>query len=143
MFIRPAVILWLLAGSSFCSAAIYHWIDSRGRHHYSDHPPADQSPSSEYQPSQPLQTIPAPRLPAAMDSPSATEKSRAVEKRKRKNQQKARERAAAELRRRCEGYEKKLSSIDRKLRRGHSNEQGNRWRRNRRHYQQLRWQQCR
>lgn len=128
--------LWLLLATRAAAGEIYHWIDDRGHHHYSDRP---QGQSQAYQPSHPLQRMPKPRLPAmtgrSSDKPGKHSKAAAQARAEAKQQ--------AKMARRCQGYAKKLRSINARLRRGHSNDQGNRWRRQRRDVQALRWKNCR
>ncbi|MEH6625848.1 MAG: hypothetical protein V7739_05350 [Motiliproteus sp.] len=116
-------------------AAIQHWVDEKGQHHYSDHATPD---SQHYRPANPIQKMPITEYPKLL--PPAQRSAKTTPTRKAVAQKTAKDKAKTE--KVCRGYETKIRRINGKLRHGHSNAQGNRWRQQRRNYQQLRYQRC-
>ncbi|MCW8886661.1 MAG: DUF4124 domain-containing protein [Motiliproteus sp.] len=117
-------------------ADIQYWIDEQGQRHFSDRP---NEHSRSYQPESTIQSMAPVQLPTnrALTKEAQSRKPlRELKNRKAEKQQ-------AKLAKRCQGYENQITKINAKLRRAHSNDQGNRWRRQRRDYQQKSYQQCR
>ena len=154
--IRVYFLLFLLVSSSL-SAEIYHWTDSKGVRHYSDRPKTSNqsllrfnqekhfnqeqhsSLKQLYRPDTNIHVIPKQKLPKPIKKAPNLK-----EKQQQKQKQKIQEaKIRKKLDKLCRGYEKKLKAINAKLRRKHNNSQGNQWRKQRRHYQKLRWESCR
>ncbi len=122
--------------STHAAAAIQHWIDDKGQHHFSDQATAD---SQEYRPDNSLQKIPATKYPKL--TPATSKTTKAAQARKADQRKRAKEQARID--KTCKAYTVKIRRINAKLRHSHSNTQGNRWRQQRREYQQRSYQQCR
>lgn len=112
-------------------ADIYVYTDANGRKHYSDkpHPEGDR-----YQPAAIIQPVPKPSLPKIGSS--------TPQKAKFSNKKKT-DKALAKQQKRCASLDKKIDRLTDKLRQGHSNKQGNKWRKQRREYSDQRYRECR
>ncbi len=116
-------------------AAIYSWTDAQGQQHFSDDPTlANQHTVTLYQPGK----------PAASSTPLIRPQSlkKARKETSKVKYQERRPTAADAVNKACLRYERQIDALTIKLRRAHSNLQGNRWREQRRHYQHKRWQDC-
>lgn len=113
-------------------AEIYRSIDKNGQPYYSDTPHAS---SELYQSGTYIQPMPKPQLPKLKRS-----KKKAPKKKSTKAQE---DKKRAKLQKRCESLEKKIKKVNYKLRQGHSNDQGNRLRKQRRGYSDQLSKECR
>ena len=143
---RPVRTLLLAASmtvsGNVSTTEIYHWIDDKGQRHFSDRPSADRQP---YQPSIPVHSIPIHPVPTLQvtEHPPAITPPKRRQSAKKKQQTKKNQRTLKKQQQQCQKYEKRIKALQAKLRRGHSNEEGNRWRRQKREYSHLRWKHCR
>lgn len=139
------VICSLALSTSPAQAQVYIYVDEQGRKHFSDRPQAD---ARLYAPRTQPQSVPEPQLPKlySTSTHSAAGKKSANKQAKKKQhskQQRSQPQQASKQAQRCAGLEQKIARLDLKLRRSHSNEQGNRWRAQRRDYSDQHWKLCR
>ncbi len=139
---RLFILFCCLSGISLTASAadIQHWIDEKGRHHFSDKASAN---SNVHKSKNSIQQIPAATLPKLKANSEQTnkDKNKRLNARQKERQKIAKTKAKQEYK--CRRYQEKIRKINNKLRRGHNNSQGNRWRQQRRDYQQLSYEQCR
>ncbi len=130
---KRTIIFCLLCYSSSHTdtvyADIYLYTDKEGRKHYSDKP---NSNAEKYRPKATLQPIPKPQLPKLDIPPSRKTPT---------NNNHAKQQAKKQ--RHCAAIDRKIEQLNDKLRRGHSNTEGNRWRDQRRALSDRRYKECR
>lgn len=125
--------LFVLVGSMCLAfmvhAEIYQWTDAKGKTHYSDRKPLDQSPK----------TLTRDELPLILrQQPVAVREFRpARNTSQRRRRSHSKDNSAA-----CERYEKRLAAVREKLRRGYREPQGNRLRQQRRKWSELVHKEC-
>ncbi len=135
------LILTLLAAACPLTAvaAIYSWTDTQGRRHFSDDPLlAERHAGVLYQPGTPS----ASSTPLVRPQPRNTSRKTPRPSTSKANSRERRASASISANKACQRYERQIDALTRKLRRAHSNRQGNQWREQRRFYQHKRWQSC-
>lgn len=128
-FVLAAAAYWLC--SLPCWAQIYITTDEQGRQHYSDSP---SQGAQLYRRKNSLQSIPQPQLPKLYPNNTSTSRPKAS---------KQQSKQLAEKQRYCERLEQRIQRLTDKLRGGHSNSEGNRWRKQRRDLSDQRYRDCR
>ncbi len=139
------LILTLLAAACPLTAvaAIYSWTDTQGRQHFSDDPLlAERHAGVLYQPGTPSASSTPLVRPQPRNTSRKTARKTPRSSTSKANSRERRASASISANKACQRYERQIDALTRKLRRAHSNRQGNQWREQRRFYQHKRWQSC-